>query len=82
MKRAKVFEFNTTGMTMLLRGAIIADPPLPDDARVTDFHVDWRRDLVQFCVISNTYPEVLEGVTIPKEYYRLRRLLPNGTFEP
>jgi len=82
LKRVKVFEFGTIGMETLMHGAVL-DPPLPPDATVVDFHVDWRKQTMQVMVKSGTYPEVPEGAVAPIEWCcRLRKIRDDGSFAP
>jgi len=81
LKRVKVFEFTLLSVETLLHGAVI-DPPLPPDATVSDFHVDWLKNVVQVMVASGTFQEVPEGAMAPIEWVRLRKIRADGSIEP
>ena len=81
MKRVKVFEFSPMAVETLLHGAVI-DPPLPADATVVDFHVEWVKNVMQVMVASGTFQEVPEGAMAPIEWVRLRKIRADGSIEP
>lgn len=82
MKRVKIFEFSLGDVEGLLHAAMI-DPPLPPDATVRDFHVDWMRQTMQVLVASGMYPEVPENSVVPREGgWRIRRIRADGSVEP